>query len=103
MDLFNGRAAMFGFLIGVISEAITGQGLLHQVGLGTRRSRGDTRGAKWAKAALIPLTSSGMEEKQEAGLSSGRNMSFKCTINQSKAGNLVSGQMGTAQQPSNKQ
>jgi hypothetical protein len=40
VDLFNGRAAMFGFLIGVISEAITGQGLLHKVGLGTLLSRG---------------------------------------------------------------
>jgi hypothetical protein len=72
VDLVNGRAARLGFVIGVITEALTGQGPLHKDGLGTRRSRGDTRGAKWSQAAPIPLTRGGMEEKQEAGLSSGR-------------------------------
>ena len=43
MDLFNGRAAMLGFVIGVITEAILGQGLLHQVGLGTLLSLGSAR------------------------------------------------------------
>jgi hypothetical protein len=35
VELFNGRAAMLGFVIGVLTEAITGQGILHQIGLGT--------------------------------------------------------------------
>jgi hypothetical protein len=33
-ELFNGRAAMLGLLIGVITEAITGAGIAHQIGLG---------------------------------------------------------------------
>ena len=33
-ELFNGRAAMIGFVIGVITEGLTGQGILHQIGLG---------------------------------------------------------------------
>lgn len=40
VELFNGRAAMVGFVIGVITEALTGQGILHQIGLGTLLSRG---------------------------------------------------------------
>jgi len=40
VELFNGRAAMVGFVIGVITEALTGQDILHQVGLGTMLSRG---------------------------------------------------------------
>ena len=39
VDLFNGRAAMLGFVIGVITEAHTGQGSLHQDGLGTLLSQ----------------------------------------------------------------
>ncbi|MCP9815584.1 high light inducible protein [Synechococcus sp. GreenBA-s] len=35
VELFNGRAAMLGFLIGVLTEALTGQGILHQIGLAT--------------------------------------------------------------------
>ncbi|QNI76965.1 high light inducible protein [Synechococcus sp. MVIR-18-1] len=34
VELFNGRAAMIGFVIGVITEGLTGQGILHQIGLG---------------------------------------------------------------------
>ena len=34
MDLVNGRAARLGFVIGVIHEALTGQGILHKDGLG---------------------------------------------------------------------
>ena len=34
VELFNGRAAMLGFVIGVIVEGLTGQGILHQIGLG---------------------------------------------------------------------
>ena len=33
-ERFNGRAAMLGFVIGVITEGLTGQGILHQIGLG---------------------------------------------------------------------
>jgi hypothetical protein len=39
-ELLNGRAAMLGFVIGVITEAITGRGILHQIGLGTLLSQG---------------------------------------------------------------
>jgi hypothetical protein len=39
-ELFNGRAAMLGFVIGVLTEALTGQGILHQIGLGTLLSQG---------------------------------------------------------------
>ena len=40
MGLFNGRAAMLGCLIVVISEALTSKGLLNQVGVGTLLSQG---------------------------------------------------------------
>lgn len=43
VELLNGRAAMLGFGIVVISEALTGQGILHQVGLGTLLSQGCIR------------------------------------------------------------
>ena len=33
VERFNGRAAMLGFVIGVLTEAITGQGIIHQIGL----------------------------------------------------------------------
>ena len=33
-ERFNGRAAMLGFVIGVLTEALTGQGIIHQIGLG---------------------------------------------------------------------
>ena len=39
-ELFNGRAAMLGVVIGVATEALTGQGILHQIGLGTLLSQG---------------------------------------------------------------
>ncbi|MFM7675980.1 MAG: chlorophyll a/b-binding protein [Synechococcus sp.] len=39
-ERFNGRAAMLGFVIGVLTEALTGQGILHQIGLGTLLSLG---------------------------------------------------------------
>ena len=34
VELFNGRAAMLGIVIGVITEGLTGQGNIHQIGLG---------------------------------------------------------------------
>jgi hypothetical protein len=33
-ELFNGRAAMLGIVIGILTEAITGAGIVHQIGLG---------------------------------------------------------------------
>lgn len=39
-ERFNGRAAMLGFVIGVLTEALTGQGILHQIGLGSLLSQG---------------------------------------------------------------
>lgn len=33
-ELFNGRAAMLGIVIGIATEAITGSGIAHQIGLG---------------------------------------------------------------------
>ena len=33
-ELFNGRAAMLGIVIGMLTEAITGDGIVHQIGLG---------------------------------------------------------------------
>ena len=40
VDLVIGRAGIRGFEIGVITEALTVQGILHQVNLGTLLSRG---------------------------------------------------------------
>jgi hypothetical protein len=34
VELFNGRAAMLGIVIGVIVEGLTGLGIAHQIGLG---------------------------------------------------------------------
>ncbi|NDG22175.1 MAG: high light inducible protein [Synechococcaceae bacterium WBB_10_009] len=34
VERFNGRAAMLGLLIGVITEGLTGYGIAHQIGLG---------------------------------------------------------------------
>jgi hypothetical protein len=34
-ELFNGRAAMIGIVIGVVVEGLTGFGILHQIGLGS--------------------------------------------------------------------
>ena len=34
VERFNGRAAMLGIVIGVITEALTGAGIAHQIGLG---------------------------------------------------------------------
>jgi hypothetical protein len=34
VERFNGRAAMLGLLIGVITEGLTGAGIPHQIGLG---------------------------------------------------------------------
>ena len=31
-ELFNGRAAMLGIVIGILTEAITGSGIAHQIG-----------------------------------------------------------------------
>ncbi|MCP9943166.1 high light inducible protein [Cyanobium sp. ATX 6E8] len=33
-ELFNGRAAMLGIVLGIVTEAITGSGIAHQIGLG---------------------------------------------------------------------
>ncbi len=33
-ELFNGRAAMLGIVIGVVVEGLTGFGIVHQIGLG---------------------------------------------------------------------
>ena len=33
-DLLNGRIAMLGFLIGLLTEVITGQGIASQIGFG---------------------------------------------------------------------
>jgi hypothetical protein len=33
-ELFNGRAAMLGIVIGILTEAITGSGIAHQFWLG---------------------------------------------------------------------
>ena len=33
-ERFNGRAAMLGIVIGIATEAITGSGIAHQIGLG---------------------------------------------------------------------
>ena len=34
VERFNGRAAMLGIVIGVITEGLTGAGIAHQIGLG---------------------------------------------------------------------
>jgi hypothetical protein len=34
VELFNGRAAMLGLVIGMVTEALTGSGIIHQIGLG---------------------------------------------------------------------
>jgi hypothetical protein len=34
VELFNGRAAMVGIVIGIIMEGLTGNGIAHQIGLG---------------------------------------------------------------------
>jgi hypothetical protein len=34
VERFNGRAAMFGLVIGIITEGLTGAGIAHQIGLG---------------------------------------------------------------------
>jgi hypothetical protein len=34
VELFNGRAAMLGIVIGIIVEGLTGFGIVHQIGLG---------------------------------------------------------------------
>ncbi|MCT0230901.1 high light inducible protein [Synechococcus sp. CS-1324] len=33
-ELFNGRAAMLGIVIGIITEGLTGASIIHQIGLG---------------------------------------------------------------------
>lgn len=33
-ERFNGRAAMLGLVIGIITEGLTGAGIAHQIGLG---------------------------------------------------------------------
>ncbi|WP_409996449.1 chlorophyll a/b-binding protein [Cyanobium sp. Aljojuca 7D2] len=34
VELFNGRAAMLGIVIGIVVEGLTGVGIAHQIGLG---------------------------------------------------------------------
>jgi len=33
-ERFNGRAAMLGIVIGIVTEGLTGAGIAHQIGLG---------------------------------------------------------------------
>jgi hypothetical protein len=33
-EIFNGRAAMLGIVLGIATEALTGSGIVHQIGLG---------------------------------------------------------------------
>jgi hypothetical protein len=33
-ELFNGRDAMLGIVIGIVTEGLTGAGIAHQIGLG---------------------------------------------------------------------
>jgi hypothetical protein len=33
-EVFNGRAAMLGIVIGIVTEGLTGAGIAHQIGLG---------------------------------------------------------------------
>jgi len=33
-ERFNGRAAMLGIMIGIVTEGLTGAGIAHQIGLG---------------------------------------------------------------------
>ncbi|MCX5947832.1 MAG: chlorophyll a/b-binding protein [Cyanobacteria bacterium] len=35
VELFNGRAAMLGIVIGIVVEGLTGFGIAHQIGLGS--------------------------------------------------------------------
>lgn len=35
VERFNGRAAMLGIVIGIITEGVTGSGIAHQIGLGS--------------------------------------------------------------------
>ena len=34
VERFNGRAAMLGIVIGIVTEGLTGVGIAHQIGLG---------------------------------------------------------------------
>ncbi len=34
VELLNGRSAMLGIVIGIITEGLTGYGIVHQIGLG---------------------------------------------------------------------
>jgi len=34
VELFNGRAAMLGIVIGIVTEGLSGAGIAHQIGLG---------------------------------------------------------------------
>ena len=34
VERFNGRAAMLGIVLGIITEGLTGSGIAHQIGLG---------------------------------------------------------------------
>ena len=52
-EQWNGRLAMMGFVIGLGTELLTGQGILHQIGLGWKRAR-TWRLGTWDQSRTLP-------------------------------------------------